>query len=67
MSFTTRTLIVAVPVFAGFPPSNAVSTSWIMACFSLSKAFCSTNSADTLCSPSLCISRVKWSRGTSIV
>uniref|UniRef100_A0A3B5A9M1 Uncharacterized protein n=1 Tax=Stegastes partitus TaxID=144197 RepID=A0A3B5A9M1_9TELE len=32
--------ICIVPDFAGFPPSTAVNASLIMACFSLSKAFC---------------------------
>uniref|UniRef100_A0A3Q3LAA5 Uncharacterized protein n=1 Tax=Mastacembelus armatus TaxID=205130 RepID=A0A3Q3LAA5_9TELE len=49
MSIVTWT--VAVPDLGGFPPSTAVSVSLITACFSRSKAFCSTISADILGSP----------------
>uniref|UniRef100_A0A3P9AB06 Uncharacterized protein n=1 Tax=Esox lucius TaxID=8010 RepID=A0A3P9AB06_ESOLU len=50
LSFTsiTFTTICDVPDLGGLPPSTAVSVSWITGCFSRSKAFCSTNSADTL-------------------
>uniref|UniRef100_A0A3P8V5K1 Uncharacterized protein n=1 Tax=Cynoglossus semilaevis TaxID=244447 RepID=A0A3P8V5K1_CYNSE len=44
----TLILISEVPVLGGFPPSIAVSVSSITSCFSLSRAFCNTNSADTL-------------------
>uniref|UniRef100_A0A8C2WHX6 Uncharacterized protein n=1 Tax=Cyclopterus lumpus TaxID=8103 RepID=A0A8C2WHX6_CYCLU len=57
----TCTTILSVPVLGGFPPSTAVSDSLITACFSRSKAFSSTNSADALCSPPPCTSREKYS------
>uniref|UniRef100_A0AAZ3R5U6 Uncharacterized protein n=1 Tax=Oncorhynchus tshawytscha TaxID=74940 RepID=A0AAZ3R5U6_ONCTS len=63
MTFTT---IGSVPDCGGFPPSTAVRVSWITGCFSRSKAFCSTNSADTLCSPPFCTSREKCSFGLSL-
>uniref|UniRef100_A0A3Q1I447 Uncharacterized protein n=1 Tax=Anabas testudineus TaxID=64144 RepID=A0A3Q1I447_ANATE len=50
--------ISAVPDFGGVPPSTAVSVMLITGCFSRSKAFCSTNSADTL-SPALCTAKEK--------
>uniref|UniRef100_A0A8C8C276 Uncharacterized protein n=2 Tax=Oncorhynchus TaxID=8016 RepID=A0A8C8C276_ONCTS len=56
----TLTITAILPDFGGFPPSTAVSVSWITGCFSRSKAFCSTNSADTL-SPPLCVAREKYS------
>uniref|UniRef100_A0A8C7FJ07 Uncharacterized protein n=1 Tax=Oncorhynchus kisutch TaxID=8019 RepID=A0A8C7FJ07_ONCKI len=64
LSFTSITLIIIskVPDRGGFPPSTAISINLITACFSRSKAFCSTNSAVTLCS-SLCTSREKYSFG----
>uniref|UniRef100_A0A3B5Q924 Uncharacterized protein n=1 Tax=Xiphophorus maculatus TaxID=8083 RepID=A0A3B5Q924_XIPMA len=40
--------ICMLPDVKGFPPSTAVRVSFIVDCFSLSKAFCRTNSADTL-------------------
>uniref|UniRef100_A0A3Q3E619 Uncharacterized protein n=1 Tax=Labrus bergylta TaxID=56723 RepID=A0A3Q3E619_9LABR len=49
--------ICNVPDLAGFPPSTAVRMSLITACFSRSKAFCSTNSADT---PSVVSSDIVW-------
>uniref|UniRef100_A0A8C1RGF1 Uncharacterized protein n=1 Tax=Cyprinus carpio TaxID=7962 RepID=A0A8C1RGF1_CYPCA len=59
----SKTLIIIrdVSVLDGVPPSTAVSVSWITGCFSRSKAFCSTNSADTLCSPPLCTAKEKYS------
>uniref|UniRef100_A0A3Q4AGU9 Uncharacterized protein n=1 Tax=Mola mola TaxID=94237 RepID=A0A3Q4AGU9_MOLML len=58
----SKTLITSceVPDFGGFPPSTAVSITVITGCFSRSKAFCSTNSADTL-SPVLCTAKEKCS------
>uniref|UniRef100_A0A3B4Z7S2 Uncharacterized protein n=1 Tax=Stegastes partitus TaxID=144197 RepID=A0A3B4Z7S2_9TELE len=55
LSLLSKTLITSceVPDFGGVPPSTAVSVMVITGCFSRSKAFCSTNSADTL-SPALC-------------
>uniref|UniRef100_A0A3B4UZM0 Uncharacterized protein n=1 Tax=Seriola dumerili TaxID=41447 RepID=A0A3B4UZM0_SERDU len=53
-------MICIVPDLAGFPPSTAVNVSLIMGCFSRSKAFCSTNSADIL-SPPLLTSMEKYS------
>uniref|UniRef100_A0A8C9XEM3 Uncharacterized protein n=1 Tax=Sander lucioperca TaxID=283035 RepID=A0A8C9XEM3_SANLU len=63
LSFTscTLTVICNVPVLGGFPPSTAVSVSLITGCFSRSKAFCSTISADIVASPPFCTSRVKCS------
>ncbi|KAJ0002435.1 hypothetical protein NQD34_007583, partial [Periophthalmus magnuspinnatus] len=63
LSLTSCTLIVIrkVPVFSGFPPSNAVSVSLTAACFSRSSAFCNTSSADTVSSPSSCTSKEKCS------
>uniref|UniRef100_A0A8C2HGN7 Uncharacterized protein n=1 Tax=Cyprinus carpio TaxID=7962 RepID=A0A8C2HGN7_CYPCA len=58
--------ICIVPDLGGFPPSTAVSVSWITGCFSRSKAFCNTNSDDTLCFPPLCTSREKCSFGLSL-
>uniref|UniRef100_A0A3B1JPA6 Uncharacterized protein n=2 Tax=Astyanax mexicanus TaxID=7994 RepID=A0A3B1JPA6_ASTMX len=68
LSFTsiTTTVIFIVPDLCGFPPSKAVSVRWITGCFSRSKALCSTNSGDTLCSPMLCTSREKCSLGLSL-
>uniref|UniRef100_A0A8C9R3S1 Uncharacterized protein n=1 Tax=Scleropages formosus TaxID=113540 RepID=A0A8C9R3S1_SCLFO len=63
---STLTTTCKVPDLGGFPPSTAVSRSWIADCFSLSKAFCSTNSGDALCSPPLCTSREKCSFGLSL-
>uniref|UniRef100_A0A3B5AM34 Uncharacterized protein n=1 Tax=Stegastes partitus TaxID=144197 RepID=A0A3B5AM34_9TELE len=57
----TFTYICKDPDLGGFPPSTAVKRSVITDCFSRSKAFCSTNSADTPCSPPLCTSREKCS------
>uniref|UniRef100_A0A3B5JVH7 Uncharacterized protein n=1 Tax=Takifugu rubripes TaxID=31033 RepID=A0A3B5JVH7_TAKRU len=58
----SKTLIISceVPVLGGLPPSRAVSVILITACFSRSKAFCSTNSAETP-SPDLCTDKVKYS------
>uniref|UniRef100_A0A669ETX3 Uncharacterized protein n=2 Tax=Oreochromis TaxID=8139 RepID=A0A669ETX3_ORENI len=56
----TRTSISDVPVFGGDPPSIAVNKSCILACFSRSRAFCSTNSGDMLF-PLLCVARLKYS------
>uniref|UniRef100_A0A667WVW0 Secreted protein n=1 Tax=Myripristis murdjan TaxID=586833 RepID=A0A667WVW0_9TELE len=63
LSLTSCTLIMIciVPDLGGFPPSTAVSVSLITDCFSRSKAFCKTNSADILCSPPFCTSREKCS------
>uniref|UniRef100_A0A665UKT5 Uncharacterized protein n=1 Tax=Echeneis naucrates TaxID=173247 RepID=A0A665UKT5_ECHNA len=47
----TFTFTVSVPDLGGLPPSTAVRRSLITGCVSRSKAFCSTNSADTPCSP----------------
>uniref|UniRef100_A0A3Q1IB26 Uncharacterized protein n=1 Tax=Anabas testudineus TaxID=64144 RepID=A0A3Q1IB26_ANATE len=67
LSFTsiTFTRICMLPDFAGFPPSTAVNVNLITACFSRSKAFCSTNSADTL-SPPLLASMEKYSFGLNL-
>uniref|UniRef100_A0A3Q3E604 Uncharacterized protein n=1 Tax=Labrus bergylta TaxID=56723 RepID=A0A3Q3E604_9LABR len=67
MSLTsiTFTIICIVPDLAGFPPSTAVNVSLIIGCFSLSKAFCSSNSADTL-SPPLLTSTEKCSLGLNL-
>uniref|UniRef100_A0A3Q2P1B9 Uncharacterized protein n=1 Tax=Fundulus heteroclitus TaxID=8078 RepID=A0A3Q2P1B9_FUNHE len=47
----TFTNIVMLPDLAGVPPSMAVMTvSLMVGCFSRSRAFCSTSSADTLSS-----------------
>uniref|UniRef100_A0A3B3T9W6 Uncharacterized protein n=1 Tax=Paramormyrops kingsleyae TaxID=1676925 RepID=A0A3B3T9W6_9TELE len=48
----SKTLIIIsdVPDLGGDPPSIAVRSSWISDCFSRSKAFCSTNSIDSLSS-----------------
>uniref|UniRef100_A0A3B3T992 Secreted protein n=1 Tax=Paramormyrops kingsleyae TaxID=1676925 RepID=A0A3B3T992_9TELE len=62
----TFTIICNVPDLGGFPPSTAVSRSRITGCFSRSKAFCRTNSADTLCSPALCASNENCSFGLSL-
>uniref|UniRef100_A0A8D3CCY6 Uncharacterized protein n=1 Tax=Scophthalmus maximus TaxID=52904 RepID=A0A8D3CCY6_SCOMX len=51
MSLTSITLTVNFPDLGGFPPSTAVRMSLITDCFSRSKDFCSTNSADT---PKIC-------------
>uniref|UniRef100_A0A3Q2VIY9 Uncharacterized protein n=1 Tax=Haplochromis burtoni TaxID=8153 RepID=A0A3Q2VIY9_HAPBU len=58
----SNTLITSceVPDFGGVPPSTAVSVIVMTACFSRSKAFCSTNSADTR-SPALCTANEKFS------
>uniref|UniRef100_A0A3Q0SC40 Uncharacterized protein n=1 Tax=Amphilophus citrinellus TaxID=61819 RepID=A0A3Q0SC40_AMPCI len=63
LSFTsiTFTYICNDPVLGGFPPSIAVRIRLITDCFSLSRAFCSTNSAEIVCSPPLCTSREKCS------
>uniref|UniRef100_A0A3P9MWC9 Uncharacterized protein n=1 Tax=Poecilia reticulata TaxID=8081 RepID=A0A3P9MWC9_POERE len=61
---STRIIISDVPDFTGVPPSIAVSVSLINSCFSRSKAFCRTNSADTL-SP-LCTFKEKYSLGFSL-
>uniref|UniRef100_A0A3Q4AE38 Uncharacterized protein n=1 Tax=Mola mola TaxID=94237 RepID=A0A3Q4AE38_MOLML len=58
--------MLTLPVLGGFPPSTAVSVSLIAGCFSRSKDFSSTNSAETLCSPPLCTSREKCSFGLSL-
>uniref|UniRef100_A0A3P8T5X8 Uncharacterized protein n=1 Tax=Amphiprion percula TaxID=161767 RepID=A0A3P8T5X8_AMPPE len=55
-----------VCLLGGLPPSTAVSVNLITACFSRSKAFSSTNSADALCSPLLCTSREKYSFGLNM-
>uniref|UniRef100_A0A8P4G391 Uncharacterized protein n=1 Tax=Dicentrarchus labrax TaxID=13489 RepID=A0A8P4G391_DICLA len=57
--------ICIVPDFTGFPPSTAVNVSLIIGCFSRSKAFCSTNSADAL-SPPLLTSMAKCSLGLNL-
>ncbi|KAJ0002436.1 hypothetical protein NQD34_007584, partial [Periophthalmus magnuspinnatus] len=57
----TFTLICRVPDLGGLPPSTADNKSAITDCFSRSKGFCNTNSADTPCSPPLCTSREKYS------
>uniref|UniRef100_A0A3P9MBN4 Uncharacterized protein n=1 Tax=Oryzias latipes TaxID=8090 RepID=A0A3P9MBN4_ORYLA len=56
----SKTLITSceVPVFAGVPPSTAVSVRVMTGCLSLSSALCSTNSADTL-PPALCTAKEK--------
>uniref|UniRef100_A0A3Q3LC05 Uncharacterized protein n=1 Tax=Mastacembelus armatus TaxID=205130 RepID=A0A3Q3LC05_9TELE len=56
----TLTTSCDVPVFGGLPPSTAVRVMVITGCFSRSKAFCSTSSADTL-SPALCTAKEKCS------
>uniref|UniRef100_A0A671UA23 Uncharacterized protein n=1 Tax=Sparus aurata TaxID=8175 RepID=A0A671UA23_SPAAU len=58
--------MTAVPDLSGFPPSTAVSVSLIIGCFSRSKAFCSTISANIVGSPPFCTSRVKCSFGLSL-
>uniref|UniRef100_A0A3B4TBT9 Uncharacterized protein n=1 Tax=Seriola dumerili TaxID=41447 RepID=A0A3B4TBT9_SERDU len=62
LSLLSKTLIMIceVPDFGGLPPSIAVSVMVITGCFSRSKDFCSTNSADTL-SPALCTAKEKCS------
>uniref|UniRef100_A0A3B4UZA7 Uncharacterized protein n=1 Tax=Seriola dumerili TaxID=41447 RepID=A0A3B4UZA7_SERDU len=62
LSLISKTLIMIfeVPDLGGLPPSTAVSVMVITGCFSRSKAFCSTNSADTL-SPALCTAKEKCS------
>uniref|UniRef100_A0A667WUI6 Uncharacterized protein n=1 Tax=Myripristis murdjan TaxID=586833 RepID=A0A667WUI6_9TELE len=62
----TLICISEVPDFGGFPPSIAVKMSGIIAFFSRSRAFCSTNSADTP-SPPLCVAREKYSSFSLIV
>uniref|UniRef100_A0A8C5DM14 Uncharacterized protein n=1 Tax=Gouania willdenowi TaxID=441366 RepID=A0A8C5DM14_GOUWI len=49
LSFTSITVTYSCnnPDLGGFPPSTAVRRSVMTDCFSRSKAFCSTNSADT--------------------
>uniref|UniRef100_A0AAY4BD16 Uncharacterized protein n=1 Tax=Denticeps clupeoides TaxID=299321 RepID=A0AAY4BD16_9TELE len=39
-------MISVVPDFGGFPPSTAVRMRFTTDCFSLSRGFCSTSSAD---------------------
>uniref|UniRef100_A0A3P8V6U0 Uncharacterized protein n=1 Tax=Cynoglossus semilaevis TaxID=244447 RepID=A0A3P8V6U0_CYNSE len=59
----TDTSISKVPDRTGLPPSTAVSVSLTTDCFSLSRGFTSTNSAETLCSPLFCTSKEKYSFG----
>uniref|UniRef100_A0A8C8DHK9 Uncharacterized protein n=1 Tax=Oryzias sinensis TaxID=183150 RepID=A0A8C8DHK9_9TELE len=58
----SKTLITSceVPVFAGVPPSTAVSVRVMTGCLSLSSALCSTNSADTLPSHLILKSALQW-------
>uniref|UniRef100_A0A3P8TAD7 Uncharacterized protein n=1 Tax=Amphiprion percula TaxID=161767 RepID=A0A3P8TAD7_AMPPE len=67
LSLISKTLITSceVPDFGGVPPSTAVSVMVIIGCFSRSRAFCSTNSADTP-SPALCTAKEKCSFGLSL-
>uniref|UniRef100_A0A8C5DM57 Uncharacterized protein n=1 Tax=Gouania willdenowi TaxID=441366 RepID=A0A8C5DM57_GOUWI len=63
----SKTLITMfdVPDLGGFPSSTAVRISLMSDSFSLSKAFCNTNSALTL-SPDLLIARLKCSLELSL-
>uniref|UniRef100_A0A8C2WHW5 Uncharacterized protein n=1 Tax=Cyclopterus lumpus TaxID=8103 RepID=A0A8C2WHW5_CYCLU len=61
----TFTRICIVPDLAGFPPSTAVNVNLTAVCFSRSKAFCSTNSANAL-SPPLLTSMEKCSFGLNL-
>uniref|UniRef100_A0A673VMW2 Uncharacterized protein n=1 Tax=Salmo trutta TaxID=8032 RepID=A0A673VMW2_SALTR len=42
---STLIIMSEVPDFGGFPPSTAVSVSWITGCFSRSKAFFLTSNS----------------------